>query len=140
VLSEGTASYLEARVAAAVLGASQGQDVWTGYQSRLNAAMTGTNLKIAWPDGCGALDILKDKLFSDIPYVKGAFFFRALESRIGVAALDTALRSFVAAHAGKAAHFADLLATIQAETGYDPTACAQMWLKTEAVPAQPDCP
>jgi aminopeptidase N len=140
VLSEGTASYLEARSVAAVMGDTEGQKVWTSYQTRLNGAMSGKDMKIAWPDGCGTIDILQDRLFSDIPYVKGAFFFRALENKIGVVALDSALRTFVAAHMGKAAHFGDLLDTIQAESGYDPTACAQSWLKVEAVPAPPDCP
>ena len=51
------------------------------------------------------------------------------------------LAAFYAAHGGKAASMADMLALIQSMTGYDPTACADTWLKASAVPAAPAaCP
>jgi hypothetical protein len=140
VLSEGTVSYLEARSIGQVMGAAEGQKVWDQYQSRLLAAMGTAVLQIAWPDGCGKLDILKDQLFSDIPYVKGAFFYKALEGKIGAPALDAALKKFLAMYVGKAAHFSDLLAVVKAESGYDAAACAQSWLKSAQVPAQNVCP
>jgi aminopeptidase N len=140
VLSEGTVSYLEARSVAETQGAAEGDALWAHYQSRLDAVMAKTYPKIAWPDSCGVLDVYADKLFTDIIYMKGAFFFRALEARIGAAELDAALRSFYGKNAGKAAGVQDLLDEIKAVTGYDPAACATAWLRSEPVPADPACP
>lgn len=140
VLSEGTVSYLEARSIDAIMGAVEGQKVWDHYKTRLDNAMKGAGSKIAWPDGCGQVDILKSGLFGDIPYMKGAFFFRALEAKIGAQALDKALRAFYEAKKGKAARVTELLDAIKAESGYDPAGCAASWLKAEAVPAEPACP
>jgi hypothetical protein len=140
VLSEGTVSYLEARSIAAVMGAAEGQKVWDHYQSRLDAVMSGKTTKIAWPDGCGKLDILQDGYSLDVYYMKGAFFYKALAGKIGEDKLDAAMKKFVAAHAGKAAHFADLLDAVKTESGYDPAACAASWLKSEMVPAEQVCP
>ncbi|MCC6553914.1 MAG: peptidase M1 [Polyangiaceae bacterium] len=140
VLSEGTVSYLEARAVAETQGAAEGDAVWAHYQSRLDAVMAKPSPKIAWPDSCGVVDIYEDELFSDIVYMKGAFFFRALEARVGVAGLDAALRSFYGKNAGKAAGMQDLLDEVEAVTGYDPAACAAAWLRSEAVPVDPACP
>jgi hypothetical protein len=35
---------------------------------------------------------------------------------------------------------ADMLATIQDVTGYDPTACAQIWLQSTTLPTPAPCP
>lgn len=139
VLSEGTVSYLTARAIAAVTGSADA--VWSNYQARLDNAMAApTTLKVAWPQSCGAVDILDDGLFSSIPYMKGAFFFRALEARVGVVELDKALRRFTDERVGTAAGMQDLLDTILSVTGYDPSACAEAWLRSEAVPLQTSCP
>jgi aminopeptidase N len=140
VLSEGTVSYLEARSVAQTQGAAEGDAVWAHYQTRLDAVMKTSYPKIAWPDSCGALDVYDDKLFSDIIYMKGAFFFRALEAKVGTAELDAALRSFYEKNALEAAGVQDLLDEVKAVTGYDPTACAQAWLRSEAVPVETVCP
>ncbi|MDI3286887.1 M1 family aminopeptidase [Polyangium sp. 15x6] len=139
VLSEGTVSYLEARAITEVLGADEGTKVWSHYQTRLNKAMAEAASKIAWPEGCGEVDILKD-LFGDIAYMKGAFFFRALEAKVGKAKLDPSLKAFFLKHKGKAAHFQDLLDIVKSVAGYDPSACAAAWLRSEAVPAEQVCP
>jgi aminopeptidase N len=139
VLSEGTVSYLEARSITAVMGAVEGQKLWDHYKSRLDLAMAGTASKIAWPEGCGQIDVLTD-LFSDIVYMKGAFFFRALESKISESVLDTALKAFYVKYKHKSATFANLLEIVKAQSGYDATACAESWLKSEAVPAEVACP
>jgi aminopeptidase N len=140
VLSEGTVSYLTARAIEAVQGASAATTLWDNYQKRLDLAMASQDLKVAWPDSCGTIDILEDRLFSSIPYMKGAFFYRALEQRIGVAALDSALASFFRDNVGKAATMQQLLDHIQASAGYDPNPCAQAWLRNEAVPTTAVCP
>ncbi|WP_170319869.1 M1 family metallopeptidase [Polyangium spumosum] len=140
VLSEGTVSYLEARAIAAVMGADEGTKLWTHYQSRLNTAMAGAASKIAWPEGCGEVDILKDQLFGDIAYMKGAFFFRALEAKIGTSKLDPSLKAFFLKYKGRAARFSELLDIVKSVGGYDATACATAWLRSEAVPAEQVCP
>lgn len=139
VLSEGTVSYLEARAITQVMGDAEGQKVWDHYQVRLDNAMGKAGSHIAWPDSCGAVDILNDGLFGDIPYMKGAFFFKALEAKITRATLDEALASFYAKRKGKAAKMQDLLDEIKAVSNYDPNACAVEWLRSDAVPVEMSC-
>jgi aminopeptidase N len=139
-LSEGTASYLAARALEEVAGAAEGERIWANYRGRLQAAMDGPGPKLAWPDGCGRIDILKDGLFTDIPYLKGAFFWRALELRIGRGAVDAALRDFFRRYRHQAASFSDALASVARSSGYDAAACARDWLKREIVPAAAACP
>ena len=140
VLSEGTVSYLEARAITQVMGDAEGQKVWDHYQTRLNTAMGKPGSHIAWPDSCGVVDILQDGLFGDIPYMKGAFFYKALEAKITLAKLDEALASFYGKNKGKAAKMQDLLDEIKAVSGYDPNACAMSWLRSDAVPVEMVCP
>ena len=78
--------------------------------------------------------ILADGLVSIIPYMKGAFFYRAVEQQVGAAALDGALRAFSGAYVGRAATMQDMLDTIQAETGFDATTLAEGWLKSLGTP------
>lgn len=139
VLSEGTVSYLTARATGAVLGSDAEAEVWSGYQSRLQSAMQSSALKVAWPEGCGEIDILEDRLFSSVPYMLGAFFYRALEKRVGVDPLMGALATFYAENVGRAATMSALLDVVAAETGYDPHACAEAWLREGRVPAADTC-
>lgn len=136
VLSEGTTAYLTARAIEAVSGTTVSDAVWASYGRRL-AGVAGLD---AWPEGCGAIDIIDDGLFTDAPYMKGAHFFRALENRIGRETLDGALASFYAAHVLGAATMQDLLDHVEAESGYDPDGCADAWLRGTSVPAEPACP
>lgn len=141
VLSEGVVSYLEARAAEAVLGAAAADGVWQEYDLRLKAYMAvSTHLQDAWPQSCGQVDLLKSGLFSDLPYMKGAYFFKALQGKIGAPAVDAALKSFYAKRKGTAAKFAELLAEVKAGSGYDPQACAEAWLRGKTVPAEAACP
>lgn len=139
VLSEGAASYLAARSLTEIGGATLGNSIWTAYTSRLNALQQSNENKIAWPDGCNQIDILDDGLFGAAPYMKGAFFFRDVARAIGKTMFDQVLSTFYTVNKGKPAHMQDLLDTIDAETGYDPTACAVGWLRSEALPADGTC-
>jgi hypothetical protein len=138
VLSEGTATYLAARSLQVVGGAAVGDALWADYETRLTALVNAGGGGVAWPASCGEVDILE--LFSDTPYTKGAFFLRAVADRIGVEQLDAALGAFFVAHAGRAAGMQDLLDTLEARSGWDPTACADKWLRAAAVPADRACP
>jgi aminopeptidase N len=133
VLSEGTTSYITARAVEATQGAAAGTALWASYRERLNAAVAGGNT-MAWPTGCNAIDIVNDPLWSDIPYMKGAFFLLAVEKQVGRAALDRALEAFFQKHVGEAVGVGDLLDTIQAETGYDAARLANSWLRSLTVP------
>jgi aminopeptidase N len=108
--------------------------VWAAYQFRLSFT-AGT---IARPDGCDTHDALA--LFNDAPYMKGAFFYRALAAKIGAGVLDRALRRFYLANRKGYASMDDLLISVLVESGYDPTACATAWLKSGPLPAMTACP
>lgn len=139
VLSEGTVTYLAARVLEEVGSATLGQSVWSSYQAELDAMRAGTGNGVAWPQSCGQVDILKDGLFSRVPYVKGAYFYRALEERVGRVMFDRAVSTFYQRWAGKAAGMQDMLDVIEEVTGYDPQACARAWLIEPTVPALGPC-
>jgi aminopeptidase N len=136
VLSEGTVSYLAGR-ALDVVAPSVGATVWTNYATEL-AQLSGNEL--VWPQSCGEVDVLRDHLFTNAPYMRGAFFYRSIADKVGADMLDKVLAAFYRAHAGGAAHMADMLATIQDVTGYDPTACAQIWLQSTTLPTPAPCP
>ncbi|MGE0398845.1 MAG: M1 family aminopeptidase [Kofleriaceae bacterium] len=137
VLSEGTTSYLAGR-ALDVVAPAVGAAVWDGYAAEL-ASLEATEK--VWPDGCNSIDILDDDLFTRAPYIRGAYFYRALAQKLGADVVDSVLAAFYAQHAGKAASMSDMLALIQTMTGYDPAACADTWLKAPAVPtAVAACP
>lgn len=139
VLSEGTASYLTARALTAVAGEDEGERIWESYRGRLDRASARTSFPTAWPQTCGEVDILGG-LFSDVPYMKGAFFFKALELRVGREALDGTLAAFYEQHQGHAARFQDLLDMVDSRTGYDPTECAEAWLRRSSIPTWEICP
>ena len=66
--------------------------------------------------------------------MKGAFFYRAVEQQVGAEALDSAMRLFYQARVGSAAGMQDMLDTIYAETGFDPTDLADDWLRSLGTP------
>lgn len=136
VLSEGTVNYLTGR-ALEVVAPDVGTAVWRGYANEL-ATFDGTEL--VWPDSCGSVDILKDNLFTNAPYIRGAFFYRAVAMKTSPALVDQALHDFYAAHQGGAARMQDMIDQIRTTTGYDATACAQMWLRSTTIPAVGPCP
>lgn len=135
VLSEGTTSYLAAR-ALDVVASGAGAAVWTQYEAQLRT-LDGT--EPVWPATCNQIDILRDRLYSRAPYIRGAFFLRALAQKTGAAELDRALAAFYRRRAGQAARMQDLLDTVRQETGYDPTACAAQWLRASTIPAGRAC-
>lgn len=139
VLSEGTVSYLTTRSLGATAGTTVETMLWGSYQRRLDAVMKRPEVrKVAWPDSCGTVDGIT--MLNDIPYMKGAFFFRALEQKVGRPALDLALKNFYAARIGSAARMTDLLEVVKKDAGYDASACAASWLRADAVPTSTACP
>lgn len=137
VLSEGTVSYLAAR-ALDVVAPAVGAQVWAGYESEL-PHIPGTDK--VWPQSCGAVDVLRDDLFTRAPYVRGAFFYRAVALKLGdPELLDRVLGTFYEAHATRAATMSEMLETIEQVTGYDARACAAMWLTGTTIPAVGPCP
>jgi hypothetical protein len=135
VLSEGTTTYLSGR-ALDVVAPEVGADVWAANANILSGLPDG---ELMWPETCGEIDVIEDDLWNSSIYYRGAFFYRAIAASVGAEALDAALAAFYQAHVGGTATMADMLATIEAETGFDPSECAQIWLRDAAVPAPGTC-
>jgi aminopeptidase N len=113
VLSEGTVSYLSAHALETL-----GVDAWAGYDCDLKdvcdpAKMANT---IALPKTCNSIDLLNDPLWSDVPYMKGAYFYRDVATAIGAGVLDGALAGFYQAHVGKAARMQEMIDFIKTKT------------------------
>ena len=134
VLSEGTANYLAVRAITEVMGPEAGEAIWLAYTNRLLQLLDFGIDHVAWLDTCtGKVDVL-DELFSQIPYVKGAFFYRAVAEEVGVYELDGVLGAFYQTYLHRAATMSDLLDAIAAQTGFDPWPLAELWLRSLGMP------
>jgi hypothetical protein len=95
-------------------GAASAANVWANYEAYLRFYTRYPFLDtIAWPDGCNQIDLLHHPLWSNVPYIKGALFLRAVEQRVGRAAFDQAIAVFYLWHVGKAASMGDLVDTVE---------------------------
>ncbi|MCX5747313.1 MAG: peptidase M1, partial [Proteobacteria bacterium] len=121
VLSEGTVSYLAARALGQVAGAAKEAEIWRGYQDELDAAIAEGGAP-AWPTGCNKIDIIKDKLFTNLPYMQGAFFYKDVAAAVGADVLDGVIGRFYRAHMNQPAGMQDMVDAIIADTGFDPRA------------------
>jgi aminopeptidase N len=127
VLSEGTTSYLSAR-ALSLADPTQEDAIWQGYQDELDAAIADGGAP-AWPQGCNQIDIIKDKLFTNLPYMQGAFFYKDVAAEVGADVLDGVIGRFYQAHKNKAAGMQDMLEAIRTDTGFDASPIAQARLR-----------
>lgn len=127
VLSEGTTSYLSAR-ALSLADPTQEDAIWQGYQDELDAAIADGGAP-AWPQGCNQIDIIKDKLFTNLPYMQGAFFYKDVAAEVGADVLDGVISRFYLEHKNKAAGMQDMLEAIRTDTGFDATPIAQARLR-----------
>ncbi|MDI1444014.1 M1 family aminopeptidase [Polyangium sp. 6x1] len=128
VLSEGTASYLAARGLEAAAGMAAGEKIWSDYQTRLDDAIQNEDT-VLMLDTCNAIDLITHPLWSNITYMKGAFFYRAVEAQVGRDKLDAAMAKFYGTYKNRAARMQDMIDTIQAETGADISVHVNGWLK-----------
>src|SRR5678816_665183 len=129
VLSEGTVSYLSAR-ALSVVDPAQATKIWADYKDELDAAIAEGGAP-AWPTGCNRIDIIKDKLFTNLPYMEGAFFYKDVASHVGVDVLDGVLGRFYQKFKTKPASMQDMIDAIKADTGFDPTPIAEERLRKQ---------
>jgi aminopeptidase N len=129
VLSEGTVSYLAAR-ALSVADPAQEQRIWDEYQDELDAAIAEGGAP-AWPRGCNQIDILKDNLFTNLPYMQGAFFYKDVAAAVGADVLDGVIARFYVAHKNQPASMQDMLDAIERDTGFDPTPIAEARLRKQ---------
>jgi hypothetical protein len=127
VLSEGTVSYLAARALSQVAPEME-TTIWSDYQEELDAAIREGGAP-AWPTGCNQIDIIQDKLFTNLPYMQGAFFYKDVAAQVGADKLDAVIAKFYAAHMNKAASMQEMVDLIRAETGFDPTALVNARLR-----------
>ena len=65
------ATYLSARALSKVAPALEPK-IWADYKAELTAAISEGGAP-AWPTGCNRIDIIEDKLFTNLPYMQGAF-------------------------------------------------------------------
>lgn len=130
VLSEGTVSYLAAHVMGKVSGAAAEATIWDGYRAELESAISQGGAP-AWPTGCNKIDILKDRLFTNLPYMEGAFFYKDVAVQVGADALDGVLHDFYMAHRGQPAGMQDMLDLIRTKTGFDATQLATARLRKQ---------
>jgi len=133
VLSEGTTSYLAAHVLGQVAGSGAELAVWDEYTETLEATLEDED-RYAWPTTCGKVDILKDGLFSNIVYMKGAFFWKEVAEAIGPDVLDAIFARFYERHVGGYAHMSDLVDAVEADTGFDPAPLVRKWLRSRGNP------
>lgn len=132
VLSEGAATYLAARALE-----SLGQPKWGAYACKLDAVCAPATNTVAYPPTCERVDMLHHPLWSNVPYMKGAFFLKAVADVLGVDAVDRVLAAFYRANVGKAAHMSELvdaLASADASKASDVRALSTTWLTTLACP------
>jgi len=129
VLSEGTVSYISAR-ALSVIDPSQETALWDEYQSELDDAIAEGGAP-AWPEGCNQIDIIKDNLFTNLPYMEGAFFYKDVAAQVGADVLDGVIGRFYVAHKNRPARMQDMIDAIKADTGFDPTPIAQARLRKQ---------
>jgi aminopeptidase N len=128
VLSEGTVSYLAARALGQVAGAAKEASVWAEYRRELEAAIAEGGAP-AWPAGCNQIDILRDKLFTNLPYMQGAFFYKDVAAQIGADKLDEIIRDFYLAYRNQPARMQDMIDAIRAASGFDPMPIAEARLR-----------
>ncbi len=128
VLSEGTVSYLAARALGKVAGPTMEAQVWARYQRDLDGAIRAGGGP-AWPTGCNQIDILDDGLFSTLPYMQGAFFYKDVAAKVGADVLDQVIGDFYKAHKNEPATMQQMLDAIEARTGFDPTPIATARLR-----------
>ncbi|HUQ06819.1 MAG TPA: M1 family aminopeptidase [Kofleriaceae bacterium] len=128
VLSEGTTSYLAARALGAVAGPAKEAEIWADYQAELDDAIA-TGGAPAWPRGCNRIDIIKDNLFTNLPYMQGAFFYKDVAAAVGADRLDQIIGAFYRAHKNRPASMQEMLDAIRRDTGFDPTPIANARLR-----------
>lgn len=133
VLSEGTTTYITARALEAVADPTVAEEIWKGYRSALESSVASGDTP-AWPQGCNEIDLLHHPLWSSIPYMKGAFFYKAVAAEVGVEVLDEVLAGFYEQHVGQAMHMQDMIDAIENDTGFDPAPLAEAWLKGMGIP------
>lgn len=129
VLSEGTVSYLSARALAKVSPAMEAQ-IWADYQEELDAAIEEGGAP-AWPRGCNEIDIVEDKLFTNLPYMQGAFFYKDVAAAVGADVLDGVIGRFYKTYKNKPARMQDMVDAIKRETGFDPKAIVEARLRKQ---------
>lgn len=129
VLSEGTVSYLSARALAQVAPTLEAK-IWADYQAELDAAISEGGAP-AWPTGCNRIDILKDKLFTNLPYMEGAFFYKDVAAAVGADVLDGVISRFYKKWKNQPASMQDMIDAIKHDTGFDPKALVAARLRKQ---------
>ncbi len=78
--------------------------------------------------------IVRDDLFTNLPYMQGAFFYKDVAAAVGVDVLDAVIGRFYRAHKNQAASMQDMIDAIKRDTGFDPTPIATARLRARFGP------
>ena len=130
VLSEGAASYLAAKALGAVLGDDAEAQIWESYQVRLDrseAELSGPVLATS----CTLESATEGGLYSSLSYMRGAWFFRSIEDRVGEEMVLDALQSFYSTHRSQAVRMTALIAHLESQTSLPLAPLTQAWLWSE---------
>lgn len=137
LLSEGTSSYIAARALKKL-----GVDVWKMFSCDLKRDCTTKKNTVASPPVCEPMDLLTNPLWSDVPYMKGAWFYREVGTVLGEDQLDVALARFYVDHVGKAATVQSMIDWLigRAETADAKARIGELadgWLRQKECPIDP---
>lgn len=137
LLSEGTSSYIAARALQKL-----GVDVWKMFSCDLKRDCTTKKNTVASPPVCEPMDLLTNPLWSDVPYMKGAWFYREVSKVLGEDQLDLALSGFYVGHVGQAATVQSMIdwLVLNAHTPEAKARIGQLaegWLRTKECPIDP---
>lgn len=142
VLSEGVASYMAARALQAA-----GTELWPRYECTLQDICSDPQHNtVARPSGCGGIDIANHPLWSDVPYMKGAFFLREVAELVGADAVDATLAGLYKSSVGSLpAHMDDMVRILTATNPDHELEIRQLandWLYRRECPLRPEraCP
>ncbi|HEY1135659.1 MAG TPA: aminopeptidase N [Nocardioides sp.] len=119
----------------ALVEATRYTDAWTGFtNARKNWAYRQDQLPSTHPIAADNHDLEAVEVnFDGITYAKGASTLKQLVAWVGIDEFLAGLRAYFQAHAFGNSTFADLLASLERESGRELTSWAAEWLQTSGV-------
>ncbi|MDT9591896.1 aminopeptidase N [Nocardioides zeae] len=119
----------------ALVEATKYTEAWTGFtNARKNWAYRQDQLPSTHPIAADNHDLEAVEVnFDGITYAKGASTLKQLVAWVGIDEFLAGLRAYFKAHAFSNSTFADLLASLEEESGRELTSWAAEWLQTSGV-------
>jgi aminopeptidase N len=131
VLVEGVVKWLETVIRGQFEGEEWEAERWTELKDRAQEAQAEGDHAVR-PAGCGGADA--SVLLDTITYNKGAWFFHAIEGRIGRDVLLSALGTLYAEHAGRALTTQEAIEALGLSAGEELRDLVPTWLESTGWP------